>query len=226
MANKRINGESLKCVENVVNKNLNYKIKASLDTIRAADTPTTLGDLAENKEESSAQTQTRLGKTNTEEKTAITVGWQEWSACSHCWWKEYHATWRICVHASALWCLKKTPIVHLKAIMCLRAEQKVCCLTGKVQNLMVHPKRKPKQSPPTHLRKEVPIKNDCHQVGTLVIRRSGGGVTKIMICRGIQNGRECVLHAKRENIPEGVVNLKGRICISEVYQQGGMSYIP
>ena len=23
-----------------------------------------------------------------------------------------------------------------------------------------------------------------------------------------------------------VVNLKGRICISEVYQQGGMSYIP
>ena len=51
-------------------------------------------------------------------------------------------------------------------------------------------------------------------------------VAKIMICHGIQNGRERVLHAKRENIPEGVVYLKGRICISEVYQQGGMSYIP
>ena len=47
-----------------------------------------------------------------------------------------------------------------------------------------------------------------------------------MICRGIQNWRERVLRTKRENIPEGVVNLKGRICISEVYQQGGMSYIP
>ena len=49
---------------------------------------------------------------------------------------------------------------------------------------------------------------------------------KIMICRGIQNRRERVLHAKRENISEGVVNLKGRLCISEVHQQGGMSYIP
>ena len=47
------------------------KIKASLDTTRATDTSTTSVDL-ENKEESSAQTQTRLGKTDTEEKTAIT----------------------------------------------------------------------------------------------------------------------------------------------------------
>ena len=41
------------------------KIKASSDTTRAADTPTTSVDLAENKEESSAQTQIQLGKTNT-----------------------------------------------------------------------------------------------------------------------------------------------------------------
>ena len=33
-------------------------------------------------------------------------------------------------------------------------------------------------------------------------------VTKIMTYRGIQNGRERVLHAKRENIPEG----EGVIC--------------
>ena len=48
------------------------KIKASLDTYRAADTSTTLIDLAENKEESSAQIQTQLGKTDPVEKTAIT----------------------------------------------------------------------------------------------------------------------------------------------------------
>ena len=43
------------------------------------------------------------------------------------------------------------------------------------------------------------------------------------------------LHIKKETIQidikthsykQSVVNLKGRICISEVYQQGGMSYIP
>ena len=28
------------------------------------------------------------------------------------------------------------------------------------------------------------------------------------------------------NFKQYVVNLKGRICISEVYQQGGMSYLP
>ena len=48
------------------------KIKASFDTTRAADASTTSVDLAENKEEPSAQTQTRLRKTNTEEKTGIT----------------------------------------------------------------------------------------------------------------------------------------------------------
>ena len=48
------------------------KIKASLDTTRAADIPTTSVDLAENKVESPAQTQTQLGKTDTEEKMAIT----------------------------------------------------------------------------------------------------------------------------------------------------------
>ena len=48
------------------------KIKALLDTTRAADTSTTSVDLAENKEESSAQTQTRPEKTDTEKKTAIT----------------------------------------------------------------------------------------------------------------------------------------------------------
>ena len=48
------------------------KIKASLDTTRAADASTTSVDLAENKEKSFAQTQTRLGKTDTEEKTGIT----------------------------------------------------------------------------------------------------------------------------------------------------------
>ena len=47
------------------------KIKVSLDTTRAADASTRSVDLAENKEESSAQTQTRLGKTDKEEKTAI-----------------------------------------------------------------------------------------------------------------------------------------------------------
>ena len=53
--------------ENFINK-----IKASLDTIRTADTLTTSVDLAENKEESYAQTPTRLRKTDIEEKTAIT----------------------------------------------------------------------------------------------------------------------------------------------------------
>ena len=48
------------------------KIKTSLDTTRAPDASTRLVDIAENKEESSAQTQTRLGKTDKEEKTAIT----------------------------------------------------------------------------------------------------------------------------------------------------------
>ena len=48
------------------------KIKASLDTTRTADASTTSVDLAENKEESPAQTQTRLRKTDTEEKTTIT----------------------------------------------------------------------------------------------------------------------------------------------------------
>ena len=52
------------------------KIKALLDSIVAVDPPTTSLDLAENKEESSAQTQTRLGKTNTEQKTAITPSTQ------------------------------------------------------------------------------------------------------------------------------------------------------
>ena len=54
-------------------KSLINKIKASLDTTRAADTPTTSVDLVENKEELSAQTQTWLGKTDTEEKMAITL---------------------------------------------------------------------------------------------------------------------------------------------------------
>ena len=49
------------------------KIKALLDNTRAADTSTTLVDLVVNKEESSAQTQTQLGKTNTEEKTTTTT---------------------------------------------------------------------------------------------------------------------------------------------------------
>ena len=53
--------------ENFINK-----IKALLDTTRVADTLTMSVDLAENKEESSTQTQTQLEKTNTEEKTAIT----------------------------------------------------------------------------------------------------------------------------------------------------------
>ena len=48
------------------------KISASLDTTRAADASTISVDLAENKEESSAQTQTQLGKTDTEEKMTIT----------------------------------------------------------------------------------------------------------------------------------------------------------
>ena len=48
------------------------KIKSLLDTTRAADASTTSVDLAENKKESSAQTQTQLGKTDTEEKMAIT----------------------------------------------------------------------------------------------------------------------------------------------------------
>ena len=48
------------------------KIKASLDTTRAADASTKSVDLAENKEESSSQTQTRLEKTDKEEKMAIT----------------------------------------------------------------------------------------------------------------------------------------------------------
>ena len=48
------------------------KIKALLDTTRATGTPTTSVDLVENKEESFAQTQTQLGKTDTEVKTAIT----------------------------------------------------------------------------------------------------------------------------------------------------------
>ena len=48
------------------------KIKALLDTTRPADASTRLVDLAENKEESSTQTQTRLGKTDKEEKTVIT----------------------------------------------------------------------------------------------------------------------------------------------------------
>ena len=46
------------------------KIKASLDTTRATDASTRSVDLAENKEELSAKTQTRLGKTDKEEKTA------------------------------------------------------------------------------------------------------------------------------------------------------------
>ena len=49
-----------------------YKIKALLDTTRAADASTTSADLGENKEESSAQTQTQLGKSDIEEKIAIT----------------------------------------------------------------------------------------------------------------------------------------------------------
>ena len=53
-----------------------HKIKASLDTTRAADTLITSVDLAENKEESSAQTQTQLWKTNTEKKTGITPSTQ------------------------------------------------------------------------------------------------------------------------------------------------------
>ena len=48
------------------------KIKASLNTTRAGDVSTRSVDLAENKEESSAQIQTQLGKTDKEEKTAIT----------------------------------------------------------------------------------------------------------------------------------------------------------
>ena len=48
------------------------KIKASLDTTRATDASTRSVGLAENKEKSSAQTQTRLGKTDKEEKTVIT----------------------------------------------------------------------------------------------------------------------------------------------------------
>ena len=47
------------------------KIKAFLDTTRATDASTRSVDLAENKEESSTQTQTRLGKTYKEEKRAI-----------------------------------------------------------------------------------------------------------------------------------------------------------
>ena len=47
------------------------KMKASLDTTRAAAASTTSVDIAENKEESSTQTQTRLGKTDAE-KTEIT----------------------------------------------------------------------------------------------------------------------------------------------------------
>ena len=48
------------------------KMKASLDTTRPTDAWTRSVDLAENKEESSAQTQTQLEKTDKEEKTAIT----------------------------------------------------------------------------------------------------------------------------------------------------------
>ena len=53
--------------ENFINR-----IKTSLDPTRTADTSSTSVDLAEDKEQSSAPTQTRLEKTNTEEKTAIT----------------------------------------------------------------------------------------------------------------------------------------------------------
>ena len=53
--------------ENFINE-----IKASLDTTRAVDASTTSVDLAEYKEKSSARTQTQLGKTDNEEKTAIT----------------------------------------------------------------------------------------------------------------------------------------------------------
>ena len=49
-----------------------WEIKASHDTTRAADTSTISVDLAENREESSAQTQSRLGQIDTEEKTTIT----------------------------------------------------------------------------------------------------------------------------------------------------------
>ena len=48
------------------------RIKASLDTTSAADVSTRSVDLAENKEESSTQTQTQLGKTDKEEKMAKT----------------------------------------------------------------------------------------------------------------------------------------------------------
>ena len=48
------------------------KIKACLDAIGATDASTRSVDLAENKEESSTQTQIRLGKTDKEEKTAKT----------------------------------------------------------------------------------------------------------------------------------------------------------
>ena len=48
------------------------KIKASLDTTRASDASTTSVDLAENIEKSTIQTQTSLGKTDTEEKMGIT----------------------------------------------------------------------------------------------------------------------------------------------------------
>ena len=44
------------------------------------------------------------------------------------------------------------------------------------------PKRKPKQSSPPRPCEGVPVKNDCHQVATFVIRISGGGVTNIMTC--------------------------------------------
>ena len=53
-------------------ENFIHKIRVSLDTTRVADASTTSVNLAENKEESSAQTQNRMEKTDIAEKTAKT----------------------------------------------------------------------------------------------------------------------------------------------------------